>query len=66
MSFATLMTVTGMAVAVLAGAYLTALAVVDGDLLATFVRFTGSILVGGYYAWLFLLSQGRRPLSGGH
>ena len=57
------MAAAGAAVAVLAGSYVTALAVVDGDLVATFVRFTCSTLLGIYYVYLYHLSRGRRPFS---
>ncbi|MFV0258588.1 MAG: hypothetical protein ACK5PP_09105 [Acidimicrobiales bacterium] len=60
MSFTTVMTAAGMAVAVLVGSLLTAYAVVDGDPAGTFVRFTGSVLLGTYYWYLNQLSRGRR------
>ena len=63
MSLATLVTATGLAVAVLAGSLFTAQAVVDGDLSATFVRFVLSILLGTYYVYLMQLSRGRRPFA---
>lgn len=63
MSLVTLVTATGLAVAVLAGSWLTAQAVVDGDLSATFVRFVVSILIGTFYYYLFGLSRGRRPFA---
>lgn len=59
-SFTTVMTVAGLAVTALVGTWLTANAVVAGDPAATFVRFAGSILLGGYYLFLFHLSRGRR------
>lgn len=63
MSLASLVTATGLAVAVFAGSLLTAQAVVDGDLSATFVRFVMSILIGTFYFYLFELSRGRRPFT---
>ena len=59
-SLTTAMTVVGLAVTALLGAWLTATAVVAGDPAATFVRFAGSILLGWYYLLLFHLSRGRR------
>lgn len=63
LSFTTVMTMAGAAVSVLVGSYLTALAVVDGDTTATFVRFVLSVALGVYYVFLFHLSRGRRFFS---
>jgi hypothetical protein len=60
LSFTTVMTVVGMAVAVLLGSLLTARAVVAGDLTGTFVRFVLAVAAGGYYVYLYHLSRGRR------
>lgn len=59
-SLATVMAVTGLAVAVLLGTWFTAQAVVAGDPTATFVRFAISMLGGWYYLYLYHLSRGRR------
>ena len=60
LSFTTVMTVTGLAVAVLLGSFFTAQAVVAGDVPATLIRFVTSIGVGVFYLYLFRLSQGHR------
>ncbi len=54
------MAATGMAVVVFVGAWSTAEAVVDGDLAATFVRFTAAILAGAYFRYLLFLARGGR------
>ena len=60
MSFTSVMTLAAMAVAAIAGSILTALAVVEGNPTATFVRFTASIGLGAYYAYLHHLAEGGR------
>jgi len=60
MSFTSLMTVVGLAVASLGGSIMVAQAVVAGDVTGTFVRFCGSIVLGLFYLYLFHLSRGRR------
>ena len=62
-SFTSVMAGLGAAVSVLLGALFTARAVVVGDLPSTFVRFVGSIALGGYYVYLYHLSRGRRVFT---
>ncbi len=63
MSFTSVMTAVGLAVAVLAGSVLTAQSVVAGNLTDTFVRFVSAIVAGAYYMYLHLMSQGRLKAS---
>lgn len=63
MSFTTVMTAVGLAVAVLAGSILTAQAVVAGNPSSTFVRFVGAVALGSYYVYLNRLSRRPHPLA---
>ncbi|MCP3992676.1 MAG: hypothetical protein GY724_26635 [Actinomycetia bacterium] len=63
MSFTSVMTAVGLAVAVLAGSVLTAQSVVVGNLTDTFVRFVLAIVAGAYYLYLHLMSRGRLKAS---
>ncbi len=63
MSFTSVMAGLGAAVSVLLGALYTAHAVMAGDPTGAFVRFVGSIALGGYYVYLYHLSRGRRVFS---
>lgn len=63
MSFTSVMAGLGVAVSVLLGALYTAYAVMAGDPTGAFVRFVGSIALGGYYVYLYHLSRGRRVFS---
>lgn len=62
-SFTSVMAGLGAAVSVLLGALYTAYAVMAGDPTGAFVRFVGSIALGGYYVYLYHLSRGRRVFS---
>ncbi|MDH4363263.1 MAG: hypothetical protein OEY70_04120 [Acidimicrobiia bacterium] len=63
MSVTSVMAGLGVAVSVLLGALCTAIAVIAGDPTGAFVRFVGSIALGGYYVYLFHLSRGRRVFT---
>jgi len=62
-SFTSVMTLVGVAVAVVGGASFTAMAVVAGDPTGSFVRFVLAVAFGVYYLYLYQLARGRRYFS---